>query len=59
MIERDYETRYVYRVWYTEKGTTGNTNKEAYFTDKNDAANFATEVNGIMNRWQWQVLIEK
>lgn len=52
-IQREYNTLYMYRVWYD------GLNKEAFFTSKEDAVSFAETVNGIVNKWTWQVLIEK
>lgn len=56
MDKQSYETKYVYRVWYGEK--TGFEN-EAFFTNKADAEAFAKTVNGTVNKWSWQMKIEK
>lgn len=55
-MERQYDTKYVYRVWYG--GKTG-IEKEAFFTDKQDAEDFAKTVSGHVNVWSWQMKIEK
>lgn len=55
-MERNYDTKYVYRVWYG--GETGVDN-EAFFTVKSDAEAFAKMVNGTVNKWSWQMKIEK
>lgn len=52
-VERQYNEMYVYRVWYD------GVNKEAFFTSKEDAEKFAESVNGIINKWSWQIMIEK
>lgn len=55
-MEKQYETKYVYRVWYG--GDTGIEN-EAFFTVKIDADAFAQLVNGTVNKYSWQMKIEK
>lgn len=54
----DYETKYVYRVWYhpTIDNPIGD---EAFFTNRKDAENFSALVNGNMNVWAWEMKIEK
>ena len=33
--------------------------KEAFFTSKEDAEEFAKTVSGYVNKWSWQMKIEK
>ncbi len=51
----EYTLKIVYRVWYTVE----NEDREAFFTNKSDAENFALSVAGILNKWSWKMLIEK
>ena len=59
--KKNWETKHVYRVWYTEAGV----DKEAFFTDKVTAQWFAEKVQetgatyAIVNRWRWEMKIEK
>lgn len=57
MPEKEYETKYMYRVWYGPKM------KSAMFEDKNVAEKFAAEMystgtNVVMNVWTWEVKVE-
>lgn len=56
-MEKEFETKYVYRVWYFGKRL--DEAKEAFFTNKEDAQEFAETVNGHMNKWSWEIQIEK
>lgn len=49
-----YVDKRVYRVYY---GT--NLEKEVFFTDFQDAQQFAQYVNGVLNKWSWKCQIEK
>lgn len=51
----EYTLKYVYRVWYAVE----NEDREAFFTNKADAEEFALTVAGIVNKWVWKMLIEK
>lgn len=54
-MEREYETMYVYRVFYLVAGEM----REAFFTNKEDAGEFSEIVGGHLSRWSWQMKIEK
>lgn len=53
-MEKNYETKYVYRVWY---GTS--IEKQAFFTEKEAAEAFAKLVSGAMNKYKWEIRIEE
>ena len=54
MKEKEWEQKIVYRVWYGEQ-----IEHEAFFTVKRDAQEFAEKVNGHLNKWLWEMKIEK
>ena len=58
-MTKNYESKFMYRVFYWETYDNYRISKEAYFTHKEDAARFAKEHDGILNRWAWEVQIEE
>lgn len=52
-MEIKYEKKMVYRVWYGS-----DVRKEAFFTLKEDAEAFAKMVDGIINYYKWEIMIE-
>lgn len=54
-MEKQYDTKYVYRVWYWIAGET----REAFFTNKEDAKEFCELTGGQLNKWSWKMKIEK
>ena len=60
-MEKRFETKHVYRVW-----TFGAFETEAFFTQKSEAIRYTEMLNelagkevAVMNRWQWEMKIEK
>lgn len=53
-MKKDYESKMVYRVWYGD-----GIKKEAFFTEKEAAEGFAKLVNGNLNIYKWEMLIEE
>lgn len=53
-MDKNYETKMVYRVWYGK-----NIEKEAFFTEKESAEAFSQLMNGHMNIYKWEMLIEE
>lgn len=53
-MKKEFDTKMVYRVWYGR-----NCEMEAFFTDKETAEAFAKTVDGHLNRWTWEMKIEK
>lgn len=53
-MEKNYEQKIVYRVWYGK-----NIENEAFFTEKEAAKKFAETVDGNMNMYLWEMQIEK
>ena len=56
MLRDKYISHSFYKVFYTNK--TGEM-KEAFFEDREDAAEFAKRMNGVLNAWSWEGWIEK
>lgn len=53
-MERTWESKMVYRVWYGP-----HIEHEAFFTEKKAAEDFAKLVNGRLNVYKWEMQIEE